>query len=330
MRDVFFQFVCTESNTYSSYGHTTATYRPSESIGACFVPDEYSDDPDTSACMVFQHALLPSETTEQVPLTPTASVVIDTKDTALFNARVMGDNDEIWATEANHRTRWNKTFKSRLYGVILRDYPKQVVSLTKARSVPTNIRESLTWAQRHDRIDVTSSTVERKTGGMASAGTCPGGCKEFSHRGSNAHSIKVTCKICCTVRHPQRRDPATCSHRHTDHRESNAHTRKTCCVGCGTCIDSVPREIFNALGTTRSASSNRNDELADRVTKDTTITKQQVDLSTRMMLDQISRLSDGDYEQSMAIQLFLDCIDLATTPSTAFVSFREQPMHTSR
>ena len=29
----------------------------------------------------------------------------------------------------------------------------------------------------------------------------------------------------------------------------------------------------------------------------------------------------------MAIQLFLDCIDRATVPSTAFVSFREQPMH---
>ena len=46
-----------------------------------------------------------------------------------------------------------------------------------------------------------------------------------------------------------------------------------------------------------------------------------------MMLDQISRLSDGDHEQSIAIQVFLDCIDRATTPSTAFVWFRQQPMH---
>ena len=38
-------------------------------------------------------------------------------------------------------------------------------------------------------------------------------------------------------------------------------------------------------------------------------------------------MSDGDYEQSMAIQLVLDRIDRATAPSTAFVSFREQPMH---
>ena len=155
--------------------------------------------------------------------------------------------------------------------------------------------------------------------------------KKFSHKGSNTHSIRLPCKICGTVRkeerHPQRQGPTSCSHRHTDHTGSNAHSRKTYCFDCGTCIDSVPREIFNALETTRSASSNRNEELADRVTKGTTITKQQIDLATRMMLDQISRLPDGDYEQSMAIQLFLDCIDRATTPSTAFVSFREQPMH---
>ena len=119
----------------------------------------------------------------------------------------------------------------------------------------------------------------------------------------------LMCEICGTVRkeesHPQRQDPATCPHRHTDHRESNAHTRKTYCVDCGTYIDSVPREIFNALEATRSASLNRNEELADWVSRDTTITKQQIDLATRMMLEQLSRLSDGDYEQSVMVQLFL-------------------------
>ena len=111
------------------------------------------------------------------------------------------------------------------------------------------------------------------------------------------------------------------------HRGSNGHTRKTYCVDCGRYIDSVPREIFNAIEATRSASSNRNEELAGRVSRDTTITKPQIDLATRMMLEQISRLSDGDYEQSMMVQLFLDCVDRATASSTAIVSFREQPMH---
>ena len=42
-----------------------------------------------------------------------------------------------------------------------------------------------------------------------------------------------------------------------------------------------------------------------------------------MVLEQISRLSDGDYEQSMMVQLFLDCIDRTNASTTAFVSFRE-------
>ena len=54
---------------------------------------------------------------------------------------------------------------------------------------------------------------------------------------------------------------------------------------------------------------------------------QQIDLGTSMRLQQVSRLSDGDYEQSMVVQHFLDCVDRATASSTAFVSFRERPMH---
>ena len=133
--------------------------------------------------------------------------------------------------------------------LFLRDYPKQVVSLAKAKSVPTNMREFLSWAQRHCCIDVTASTVERKHLLVRAQG----GCKDFTHKGSNAHFIRPTCKICGTVqrkeRHPPRQDPATCSHRHMDQRRvtRNTHTRKTCCVNCGTYIDSVQREIFNAI-----------------------------------------------------------------------------------
>ena len=101
-------------------------------------------------------------------MTPAASAV-DTKDTVTFNPRVMDDNDEIWAIEADHRTGWNKTFKSAtyrgmLYGVILRDYPKQVVSLTKAKKRAYEHARVSFLAQRHYRIDVTASIVERKTG----------------------------------------------------------------------------------------------------------------------------------------------------------------------
>ena len=51
-------------------------------IGACFVLNEYSDDPDTSAYLVGQNVPLPTEAPEQTPLTPTASAAIDVKNTA--------------------------------------------------------------------------------------------------------------------------------------------------------------------------------------------------------------------------------------------------------
>ena len=125
---------------------------------------------------------------------------------------------------------------------------------------------------------------------------------EIFHKGPNARFIRMTCKICGTVRseerHQSRQGPASCSHRHTDQRKRNAHTRKTSCVDCGIYIDSVPREIYNVLEATRSASANCDEELGNLVLKDTTITKRQLDLATRLMLEQVSRLSHGNCEQS--------------------------------
>ena len=78
----------------------------------CFVLNEYSDDSVTSASMVGQNVPLPTEATEQISLTPAVSASVDIKNTATFNDRA---NDEIWATEADHRTGWNKTLKSGTY-----------------------------------------------------------------------------------------------------------------------------------------------------------------------------------------------------------------------
>ena len=54
--------------------------------------------------MVGQNVLLPTEASEQRSLTPTASAAVDIKNTPNFNDRAMDDNDELWATEADHRT----------------------------------------------------------------------------------------------------------------------------------------------------------------------------------------------------------------------------------
>ena len=117
-------------------------------VGACFVLNDYSGDPDTSAYMVGQNVPLPTEPTEQTPLTPTASVAVDIKKAGTFDAHATDDNDEPRASETDHKTGWNKEFKSgmyrgMLYGIVVRDYPEQVVSLAKGKSVPANMHEFL-------------------------------------------------------------------------------------------------------------------------------------------------------------------------------------------
>ena len=145
---------------------------------------------------------------------------------------VMDDNDEPWATEVDHRTGWNKTFKSGTYRGMLDLFcatiRNKLYHWTKQRASPQTCVSFSPW-----HTDVIASTCP-PAGMPASAATCPGGCKEFSHKGSNAHSIRLTCKICGTVRkeerHPQRQDPATCSHRHTDHRgEQRTHAKDVLC-----------------------------------------------------------------------------------------------------
>ena len=162
------------------------------------------------------------------------------------------------------------------------------------------MREFLSWAQRHNRIDVTASTVERKTSELASAG--PWICltivrtRVSERRARSVVTFGVKDVICLdeTQLHVHIGARITVEAMHT-------HTRKTYRTDCGTYTDSVPREIYNTLEPRRSASSNRDEELANRVLKDMTITKRQLDLARKLMLEQVSRLSDGDYEQSAMI-----------------------------
>ena len=69
----------------------------------CFVLFECGDDPDISAYNAGQNVRLPPEATEHIPLTPTASTAVDTKNTVNFNERAMDDSAEPWTTEADHR-----------------------------------------------------------------------------------------------------------------------------------------------------------------------------------------------------------------------------------
>ena len=118
--------------------------------------------------MVGQIVPLPTESAKQTAMTPTASAAVDTKKEGIFDGDAMDDNDEPLLSGPITRQAGTKSSRSErivvccmeLFCGIIRN---KVVSLVKAKSVPANMREFLSWAQRHYRIDVTASTVERKT-----------------------------------------------------------------------------------------------------------------------------------------------------------------------
>ena len=124
-----------------------------------------------------------------------------------------------------------------------------------------------------------------------------------------------------------RLDSTSSSQRRTDHRERSLHTKGIYRVDRGTYIDSALREIYGAYKVARSASSNRDRGLADHVLKDTAIRKRQPDLATRMVLEQDSLVSSGNYKQPTILRLPLDFVDHAVESITACVSVRERSVH---
>ena len=164
--------------------------------------------------MACQNVPLPTESTGQAFLTPivsTASTAVDISTGSIFEVHTVDNDDEQWLSETNCKSGWNTRFKSgthrgMLYGVVLRDYPKYVVSLISAGGVPANMREFLSWTHEHYRIEATISTIQRGTGEPTCVVSCPSGCKEFSRKGSKGHFVRSTCKIRGTVR-KERRTP---------------------------------------------------------------------------------------------------------------------------
>ena len=147
--------------------------------------------------------------------------------------------------------------------------------------------------------------------------------KRFSQRFDRAfHQVNVQ-----DLRYrPKGRTSATAgpsymfSSAHGSQEEQSTHAKDILCRG--SYIDSVPREIFNALEATRSASSNRFEELADRVSRDTAITKQHIDRATRMMLEQVSRCQMEILSSQWCFNFSWIALTV-TASSTVFVSFLE-------
>jgi hypothetical protein len=67
--------------------------------------------------------------------------------------------------------------------------------------------------------------------------SCPGGCLNFSKRGSNAYVDVRTCKVCGKQTITEKeimetRDPAECPHEILDYRGSPKKTSRTFCLQC--------------------------------------------------------------------------------------------------
>ena len=136
------------THTYCPYGDATTSFHSSEPGRSVLRSQRIVTIPFQPHIWLVKNVPLPTEATEQLSSTPTASATIDIKNTAIFDDSATDDNDEPWATEADHRTGWNETFKSgtcrgMLCGIVLRDCPKQVVLLTKAKSVFPSMSEFL-------------------------------------------------------------------------------------------------------------------------------------------------------------------------------------------
>ena len=102
------------------------------------------------------------------------------------------------------------------------------------------------------------------------------------------------------------------------------------CIDCSTCVDSVPCEIHPEIATRSSSSAYTAEAEAPnrRVLTNATLATRQLHVAMRWMLEQVTRLEDGDYEQSTAVHGFRDCHDRATEQNNrAYVSCRERLMH---
>ena len=233
------------SKTQTHTARMTITITPLSSqpkkVTTCFVLDDCSGDSETLASEAGQNVPLPTESTNWTDVSDTDSI---------FDVHAVDNDDEPWLTETEYNSGWNTRFKSgmsrgMLCGVVSRNYPKQVVSLIKAENVPANMHKFPPWTQKHNRIDATTSNLQRKTGEPTFVVPCPSGCKEFTHKGSKEHFVRSVCKIRGTVRKDRRTprlDSTPCSQRQGEEPTLEKIHR----VDPGTCIDSALREIYDA------------------------------------------------------------------------------------
>ena len=198
-------------------------------VTRCFVLNDCSDDSETLANITGQNVPLPTESTGQTfptPIPSAASTAVDTRTGSIFHVRAVDDDDEPWLSETDYKSGWNTrftsgTYRGMLFGVALPDYPKQVVSLFKAESVP---EKCVNFSLRHKNTTALTQQLllyRAKQANRHLLFRVQADAKSFLSRGSKEHFVRSTCKIRGTVRKERRTprlDSTSCSQRRTDHR----------------------------------------------------------------------------------------------------------------
>ena len=295
------------------------TFVQPEKVAWCFVLNDCSDDSGILADIADQNVLLPKESTGQTFLTPTASTAsttVDTRRESVSDVCVVDNDDETSLIEPDYKSGWDTRFKSgacrgMLYGVVLRENPNKAVS--------KNMRQFPPRTHEHHRIDATFFTAQnRRTDIRCSASEL---LRRVISQGFESIFRQDNVQAVREMRHTSRLDSMTGSKTRADPGENSLHTKGIYCADHGTFIDSVLREIYDAYKAARSRPSNCDGDPAHHVLK------RQPDLATKMMSEQASLSSNGNYEQSTILLLSLDCIDQAVEPITEFVLVRERSMH---
>eukprot|EP00435_Cladocopium_sp_Y103_P068333 s119_g31.t1 len=158
-------------------------------------------------------------------------------------------------------------FRGKTFWQVLRNHPDHFHWAVNNRNRSPVLLEYVEWVRRYFEIvgdqiyllhEPSSEPLVPATSASSSASRqppnpplpvkCPGGCEEFSHRGSTAYTIRTTCLKCgysqtCRREIQPQYDFASCPHLEIDHRGSSRSTHRTFCKQCMNFIDELPMEL---------------------------------------------------------------------------------------
>ena len=217
---------------------------------------------------------------------------------------------------------------ARCMELFLQNYPRQIVLFDQCRRrVSNHAWISFFRTEKHYRIDATTSTLQRIANEPSFVDSCPSGCEKFSFtKGQKSipidqHARFVTSSERSAVRHEWINihvlDDARFTGRMTYARKEHIATIVE--------LTLAQLRVTSTMNTRQYFQHHRIVMVSptDHVPKDTMTTEQQLDLATRMVLEQVLLMSDGDYKQSTMHQLPLHYVDGTAELNTAFASIRE-------